>query len=344
VNFKRVEEIAEAVLYEGYTLYPYRPSSVKNQQRFNFGVLYPKTWCDVQGASDSQSLQAECLLKVVPDTRLTIKVRFLQIVQRLIRGCDASGVNECVERLELDGRVWQPWREAEERAFTLEGLDTACLREGRVLNFGVPAGEAVVELRDAQGKTAGEVVRRWQKVAGTLEVSAVPCRDEVMKVRARVENQTDFHVGGQSSATRESALSHSLVSAHVLMGVTDGQFLSLLEIPAAFEDLARSCENTGVWPVLAGDDPTTMLASPIILYDYPQIAPESAGNLFDATEIDEILSLRILTLTDEEKMEMRQSDDRVRQLLQRTENIPEEQFRKLHGAMRGLSLLREDPS
>ena len=82
--------------------------------------------------------------------------------------------------------------------------------------------------------------------------------------------------------------------------------------------------------------PTAVLSSPIILYDYPQIAPESAGNLFDSTEIDEILSLRILTLTDAEKAEMRQSDDRTRGILERTENMPEEQFMKLHGILRGL--------
>jgi hypothetical protein len=85
-----------------------------------------------------------------------------------------------------------------------------------------------------------------------------------------------------------------------------------------------------------------MLSSPIILYDHPQIAPESAGNLFDSTEIDEILSLRILTLTDDEKREMRQSDDRAREILERTENMPEEQFMKLHSVLRGLTSLKEE--
>jgi hydrogenase maturation protease len=88
----------------------------------------------------------------------------------------------------------------------------------------------------------------------------------------------------------------------------------------------------------------TPLASPIILYDYPQIAPESAGDLFDGTEIDEILSLRILTLTDEEKQEIRESDERARQILERTESMPAEQFMKLHGAVRGMRPIKEDAS
>ena len=86
----------------------------------------------------------------------------------------------------------------------------------------------------------------------------------------------------------------------------------------------------------------TLLSSPIILYDYPQIAPESAGDLFDGTEIDEILSLRIMTLTDEEKREMSQSDERARQMLERTETMPVEQLMKLHGVLRGLRPLKEE--
>ena len=79
-----------------------------------------------------------------------------------------------------------------------------------------------------------------------------------------------------------------------------------------------------------------MLSSPIILYDYPQIAPESPGALFDGTEIDEILTLRIMTLTDEEKREMRTVDERAREILERTENMPPDQLMKIHGVLRGL--------
>jgi hydrogenase maturation protease len=79
-----------------------------------------------------------------------------------------------------------------------------------------------------------------------------------------------------------------------------------------------------------------MLSSPIILYDYPQIAPESPGDLFDATEIDEILTLRILTLTDDEKRAMASLDERARALLERTESIAREQLMGLHGTIRGL--------
>jgi hydrogenase maturation protease len=56
------------------------------------------------------------------------------------------------------------------------------------------------------------------------------------------------------------------------------------------------------------------------------------------------LSLRIMTLTDEEKREMRESDDRARKILERTESLPEEQLMKLHGALRGLRAVKSEAS
>jgi hypothetical protein len=136
----------------------------------------------------------------------------------------------------------------------------------------------------------------------------------------------------------------SLISARLILGANRGDFVSLLDPPAELRESAALCRNVGVFPVLIGEEGQrdTMLASPIILYDYPQIAPESAGDLFDGTEIGEILSLRIMTMTDEEKLEMRQSDDRTRQLLDSIETLPEEHLMKLHGVLRGLRQLKED--
>ena len=83
-----------------------------------------------------------------------------------------------------------------------------------------------------------------------------------------------------------------------------------------------------------------MLSSPIILYDYPQVAPESPGNLFDSTEIDELLILNLLTLTEEEKEEIRATDPRARELLERSESLSGDDFMRLHGAIREFRTLR----
>ncbi|MGH9319741.1 MAG: hypothetical protein ACRD21_28560 [Vicinamibacteria bacterium] len=77
-----------------------------------------------------------------------------------------------------------------------------------------------------------------------------------------------------------------------------------------------------------------MLSSPIILYDYPRVAPESPSDLFDASEIDELLTLSILALTDEEKREMSATDPKARRLLERTSSLTPLELRKLHGAFR----------
>ncbi|HST20797.1 MAG TPA: hypothetical protein VLR90_06760, partial [Blastocatellia bacterium] len=129
-----------------------------------------------------------------------------------------------------------------------------------------------------------------------------------------------------------------LVSTHTILSVREGEFVSSLDPPDEFRDAVAHCNNIGTWPVLVGDEGErgVMLSSPIILYDYPQIAPESSGDLFDGTEIDEILTLRIMTLTDEEKREMRSVDERARKILERTETLPAEQLMKMHGAVRGL--------
>ena len=85
-----------------------------------------------------------------------------------------------------------------------------------------------------------------------------------------------------------------------------------------------------------------MVCSPIILYDYPKIAAESEGDFFDGTEMDEMLTLRVLTLTDAEKQEMRDSDPRARRILERTESMTTESLVKAHGVIRGMREIRED--
>ena len=122
----------------------------------------------------------------------------------------------------------------------------------------------------------------------------------------------------------------------MVLGVEPGRFVSLTDPPDSRRAEASACRNEGVWPVLIGDGPEDaglLLGSPIILPDFPQIAPQSPGDLFDGTEIDEILSLRILTMTDAEKAEAK-ADARARAILERTEALSHEQFAALHGAWR----------
>jgi len=345
VNLEQVERIAEAVLYEGYMLYPYRPSSVKNQQRWNFGVLYPPSWCR-QAGYDRSNMQTECLLKAESSTRLTVKIRFLQIVQRSVAQVVSLDDDpfetplpdlKPVDRLEIRGRVYQPWQEAVERELSFEDLDPADFATMSPLLFAFPGGKSVEYLRDEQGTTAAALVRSWRALDGAVEIRSLSSHDEVVKITVDVENLTEnIPAPSSSSNAREEILLHSLVSAHTILATENGEFLSLLEPPSGFEDVVAQCQNLGTWPVLATDNADAMLSSPIILYDYPQIAPESSGDFFDGTEMDEMLTLRVMTLSDHEKKQLIAGDKRGREILERASAVGEEQLMKVHGAIRGL--------
>ena len=155
-----------------------------------------------------------------------------------------------------------------------------------------------------------------------------------------VTNQTDLQI---EAAGRDEALLRSLLSAHTILTLSGGEFVSLLDPPDDLRDLVSECKNVGNFPVLVGDEGELdiMLCSPIVLYDYPQIAPESAGDFYDGTEMDEMLTLRVMTLTDDEKSEIRQADHHSRNLLQRTEESAREQLARTHGAIRSMRPVSE---
>jgi hydrogenase maturation protease len=256
-------------------------------------------------------MATECLVQATDARRtLEIRLRFLQLTER----------SACVGPQET-------WQEGVERDVRISSLDLSALASQPARqSFAFSAGR----------ETDGSIERKCERIEGVIEAKANDVGKDLLKLRIDV-----FNIASLDSAlcdNREEALMHSLVSAHTILNVKGGEFISLLDPSDEFRASAAECKNSGAWPVLVGEQGQrdTMLCSPIILYDYPQIAPESPGTLFDGTEIDEILTLRIMTLTDDEKLEMQQGDDRVRRILERTESMPLEQLIKMHGALRGL--------
>jgi len=351
MNDALVDGIVKAVLYEGYMLYPYRPSAVKNRQRFNFGVVYPRAYSEAQGGTDACTMQTQCLVSGDERTQCLVRVRFLRMVDRSIGKVAASAESfssipddiENVERLEVNGTVYQPWQEAVEEQIVVTELNLSALAAQSMQRpFRLSANKDREAIRDDSGAIAGWIERQTACVAGAIEFTAEILEKGLFKLTVRIAN--DSRMDGAETIGREQALAQSLVSAHTILESRNGEFVSLIDPPENYRDYAHACQNVGTWPVLVGEEGhhETLLSSPIILYDYPQIAPESPGDLFDGAEIDEILMLRIMTLTEEEKREMRQSDERARRILERTESLLEEQFMKLHGALRGLRATWED--
>jgi hypothetical protein len=314
--------VADAVLYEGYLLYPYRASAAKNQVRWQFGALVPPTWTE---GDEPSAHQAEVLLDPEEGSVLHVRVRFLHVQARTVERVE-NGRFHAVPELTVDGERLFGWDEAVEAEF-----DTA-VGAGELL-----AGERAVPIRIEGGRTeepvpGGRIVRERRPLDAVLRLSAqVLPGPYVLRVRARVENVATPAVG-----SRDEALRHALVAAHTVLAVSDGAFLSLLEPPEWARPIAGTCENVGVWPVLVGGGDQVVLASPITLYDHPSIAPESPGDLHDGLEIDEILSLRTMALTDDEKGEARATDPRAAAIIDRVDAMPQEVLDRLHGAIRYL--------
>jgi len=352
MNLAAVEKIAKAVLYEGYMLYPYRPSSVKNRQRWNFGVLCPESYAQAEQGSTACTAQTQFLVQgsVLPDVEL--RVRFLQLINRSVGRLESPLLTwpahnqvafEQVDSMTVNGQHFQPWQEVEEREVALRllyGNSIGCAPARREFRFS--PGKRFEPVTDADGRIVGVVVRDRESLALRVEIYAERCQEDIFKFTVKISNATSLDVAEQMS--RDQALMHSLISAHAVMGAMNCRFVSLLDPPEELKQFASDCTNIGIWPVLVGEAGRhdTMLSSPIILYDYPQIAPESSGDLFDGTEIDEILSLRIMTLTEEEKREVRESDERARQILERTESLSAEQIMQMHGIVRPVRSVKED--
>ena len=345
MNSPLLEKIVTAVLYEGYILYPYRASSKKNRQRFTFGRVYPKEYSVAQKGREPCSMQTAVLVRAQsPECALDISVRFLHPMAREVGVLDER-VDELPDRGEprfrlvterlIGEKLCQSWQESVERVVELPPLSLRAASPGST-EFAFDASREVEPIRDG-GKVSAVFVRRQESLSGNVETSVTAIDDQVSRVTVRIWNKTP--VAAADIENQDAVVMRTFASTHTVLHVSGGEFISLLEPPPDYEAAAKTCKNVNTWPVLVGETKTerdTMLSSPIILYDYPQIAPESAGDLFDGGEIDEILTLRIMTMTDEEKREMRSGDDHARRILERTEMLPEEHLLKMHGAMRGV--------
>jgi hypothetical protein len=334
-----VKKIAEAVLYEGYLLWPYRRSATKNQQRWTFGGVYPRTYSEARGEDDPWLMQTQCLVSGDEESAIEVRVRFLHVVERRVAQKNAGGALQFVDELRVGGERYLSWDEATEREVAVGRFKLSDLLEspGRV-GVDIPGGSEEEALAEPSGEVVGTLVRSWRTLRGAVEVETEPLGEGAFRVTVRITNTTPWE-----GEDRESTLKQTFVSTHTALEIAGGEFVSLIDPPEELREAAQGCENLRTWPVLVGEEGerNMMLSAPIILYDYPQIAPESPGDLFDGTEIDQLLVFNILNLTDEEKEEMRASDPRAREILERTESLSNEELMNLHGAIREFRMLRE---
>jgi hypothetical protein len=250
-------------------------------------------------------------------------------------------VNELVETLLYEGYALYPYTPgatknatptpfgivyppayARSLASAYDHLELRCVVEGggdvtAELRFLAPSGERHrAEPQRIEG--AGDFTVGGLSVRTALDVT--PLDDGRRLVSYRVEN----HTAAPEGLDRAGAIERSLISTHPILRVDRGRFLSQLDAP---------CDSVNTWPVLATADDDAMLGAAIVLPDHPQIAPESRGNLFDNTEIEEALVLHVQVLSDAERAEIERQDPAVKEMIDRASAVTPEELLKLHGRM-----------
>ncbi|MER5183154.1 hypothetical protein ABT009_33195 [Streptomyces sp. NPDC002896] len=338
---KAVEKIARTCLYEGYLLWPYSRSALKNTRRWTFGGVYPRTTADALG--EPCRMQTQCLLQGEPDADLTVRVRFLHVVDRTVLQ-EGPHAPRPVDSMTVQGRRYLTWQEATERDLRLPSTTAAeLLALPRAIRVAVPAGSDREPIHDEQGRQVGALLRTWKPLTGIVRLEAVPVADRTVRLTVRITNTTPcLQPEPDARDARDRAAPFAFVSTHAVLHSDRGAFVSLTDPPAHLRQAVRECDNQGTWPVLVGDEGGhTMLSSPITLSDYPQVAPESPGDMFDGTEIDQLLVLSVLSMTDEEREEMAAADPRGRDILERCTALTAGEMSALHGTIRGFRPLED---
>ena len=345
--------VADAILFEGYILYPYRATSAKNQLRWQFGMLGPVGAAEA-GAGEETGMRATLLIEPGSESgterqpepgskrefgcgpTVDLTLRFLHPQFRAVERVCGSGF-EPAESLSIGDARWVPWHEAVVCEVPLPGITS-----DTVIPIEIAGGHDIEPLHD-DGRLAGRLVRTRERLRGQVRVSwrSVDAAQPLLAVDIEVTNlgrwDRSHAADAPRTAARDLAARTSFAGTHLVARAEGGRFVSLTDPPDWASDAAGATDHHRCWPVLLGaeggpDD--LILVSPIILSDRPAVAPESAGDFFDATEIDEMLALRVRTLTDDEKAQARGTDPRAAEIVDRCDTMTDDVLARLHGTVR----------
>lgn len=194
--------------------------------------------------------------------------------------------------------------------------------EARAREVALPATE--LSLLEGDGIGAGFA---FEQVRGSVRMAAQRFDDSLTRVTLTVVNETEVADG----LDRAGALRRSLLSTHVVARAGRGRFLSPVDPPEQGAAAVMACAAVNTFPVLASDADDVLLGAAIMLPDHPQLAPESRGDLFDATEIEEALLLHVLSLSDDEREQAAAHDPAVAAMLARAIAATPAEIVALHG-------------
>jgi hydrogenase maturation protease len=318
MNLTNVDQIVNAVLYQDHILYPYRSSARKGRrQPFTPGRLYPDYYCVAQNGTELCMMQTECLLRCHTDYPiLNVRVRFLHPAWREIQmhapmHGPLSVVTEreyrVVPEIVVGGKLYQTWQEALEREVTISPIS---LHDGDRLTvvhgFRISAWGEVEPIGNVEKENRAILVRRQEALEGSVEIAASPLSARCFRISVRVRNETP--VPSNDFANRDAVSMRTFAATHAILNTEGAEFISMTNPPADSAPFINSCENIGAWPVLIDGEENrqrdTMLASSVLLPDYPQVSPESRADALNADELDEAIELREMSIAAAEKREI----------------------------------------
>ena len=272
-RFAGARRIAEAVLYSGCPLSPYRAPAAGEPVRRPAGLLVPPAWAARGGGHCLQ--RTECLLEPEPDATLLAELRFLHTQRCTVQRTGPDGVYQDVPELRLADRVLTGWDEGVEARIQLALKVGELTGDGRELPFDCSGHEETEALYDESGRLAGRIVRRREEVGGVIRVAAadLPGPGPLRRLTAEVGNGSGWTPS--EPVDPAAALPYSMVATHLMVGLSDGGFLSLADPPEWARSAAAGCDNLHTWPVLAGDSGRcdVMLSAPVTLPDHPALDP-----------------------------------------------------------------------
>ncbi|GAA3785172.1 hypothetical protein [Streptomyces chiangmaiensis] len=293
-RFALARQVADAVLFEGSPLHPYRASAARNGLRRQFGVLVPPAWNADDEEYDFQ--HTECLMEPKAGATLAVELRFLRARRPSQQAAGSEGELETAPETETGDRPLVPLAGGtEERVEAVVVVDELAEGGGITIPFGRPAGEESGPILDEGGRVVGQRVFRHEEISGVLRLAARRLEGpyRLLRLTAVVENTSAWTPEGNRNSDRDAALRHSLVATHLLMGLSAGSFLSMTDPPEWARGAIAACRNLHTWPVLAGEPGRSdvVLSSPVILGDHPAVSPHTPGAPLQVTDIDAVLAL-----------------------------------------------------
>ena len=324
----KTEEFIRTLLYEGYAIFPYHRTAVKNQKPVPFGAVYPAAFTKLNPQM-LDSIQAECIIEGRQDIELKICIRFLQMMKvEVVEDGITLPQYQDGEHIYYTG--WQ----TVERSFDIEPI----ILRGSWQQFQLlPFFYDKQTCREPIGEMGyAGLIKTTESIHGVINVSIQPLPEHGgYKVSVHVKNHSELDEVEKIS--RDEAIMHTFLSTHTILKCTDGKFISHQQVLEQWQEVMAGCEQINQWPILMNESDTCMLASPIIVYDHPQLNENSPGDMFDGTEIEEALLIHLAVMSDEEKSRLAKNDEKMESMLKKISEVTPEEWIRYHGIMKANS-------